>query len=78
MDYFMKWIEAIPMKQATNIVIIHLLETHILSRFKCPIKIITDNAVAFKSNKMERFFKDYNITLGNSTAYYPQGNGLAE
>jgi hypothetical protein len=27
---------------------------------------------------MEKFCQDYNITLGHSTSYYPQGNGLAE
>jgi len=27
---------------------------------------------------MEKFFNDYNINLGHSTSYYPQGNGLAE
>jgi transposase InsO family protein len=77
-DYFTKWIEAIPTKQATDAVIIQFLETNILSRFGCPIKIITDNAAAFKSKKMEKFCQDYNITLGHSTTYYPQGNGLAE
>jgi transposase InsO family protein len=49
-----------------------------LSRFGCPVKIINDNAVAFKSKKMEKFCSDYNITLGHSTTYYPQGNGLVE
>jgi hypothetical protein len=78
MDYFTKWIEAIPTKQATDAVIIHFLETNILSRFICPIKIITDNATTFKSKKMEKFCQDYNITLGHSTTYYPQENGLAE
>jgi hypothetical protein len=77
-DYFTKWIEAIPMKQATDTVIIQFLETNILSRFMCPIKIIIDNMTAFNSKKMEKFCKDYNITLGHSTMYYPQGNGLAE
>jgi hypothetical protein len=77
-DYFTKWIEAIPTKQATDTVIIQFLETNILSRFGCPIKIIMDNAATFKSKKMEKFCKDYNITLGHSTTYYPQGNGLAE
>jgi hypothetical protein len=43
-DYFTKWIEAIPTKQATDAVIIQFLETNILSRFGCPVKIITDNA----------------------------------
>jgi hypothetical protein len=77
-DYFTKWIEAISTKQGTDMIIIHFLETNILSRFRCPIKIITDNAVAFNSKKMEKFCNDYNITLENSTSYYPQGNGLEE
>jgi transposase InsO family protein len=54
------------------------LEKNILSRFGCPIKIITDNATTFKYKKMEKFCSDYNITLGHSTTYYPQGNGLVE
>jgi hypothetical protein len=77
-DYFTKWIEAVPTKQATDAVIIQFLETNILSRFGCPVKIITDNAAAFKSKRMEKFCQDYNITLGHSTTYYPQGNRLAE
>jgi hypothetical protein len=77
-EYFTKWIEAIPMKQATDTVIIQFLETNILSRFGCPVKIITDNVVAFKSKRMENFCQDYNITLGNSMTHYPQGNVLAE
>jgi hypothetical protein len=43
-----------------------------------PFKIITNNAPTFKSKKMEKFCSDYNITLGHSTSYYPQGNGLVE
>jgi transposase InsO family protein len=77
-DYFTKWIEAVPTRQATDTVIIQFLETNILSRFGCPVKIIMDNATVFKSKKMEKFCNDYNITLGHSMTYYPQGNGLAE
>eukprot|EP00253_Pinus_taeda_P002515 PITA_02515 len=77
-DYFTKWIEVIPSRQANDIVIIGFLETNILSRFGCPTKIITDNVVAFKSRKMISFCNKYHITLGHSTAYYPQGNWLVE
>ena len=41
-DYFTKWIEAIPTRQATDSVIISFLENNILSRFGCPNKLITD------------------------------------
>eukprot|EP00253_Pinus_taeda_P036245 PITA_36245 len=64
--------------QANDSTIIQFLETNILSRFGCPEKIITDNAAAFKSKRMINFFHKFHITLGHSTAYYPQGNGLAE
>ena len=77
-DKFTKWIEVIPTKQANESVIISFLENNILSRFGCPMKIITDNAKAFKSKKMINFCHQYHITLGNSSTYYPQGNGLFE
>ena len=47
-DYFMKWIEAIPTRQAIDSVIISFLENNILSRFGCSNKLITDNVAAFK------------------------------
>jgi len=77
-DYFTKWIEAIPCRQANDSTIIQFLEANILARFGCPDKIITDNAAAFRSKKMVNFCHKFHITLGHSTAYYPQGNGLAE
>lgn len=77
-DYFTKWIEVVPCRQANDSTIIQLLENNILSRFGCPEKIITDNTATFKSNKIINFFHKYHITLGHSTTYYPQGNGLAE
>ena len=77
-DYFTKWTKAIPSRQATDSVIISFLENNILSRFGCPQNVINDNTVAFKSKNMVWFCNKYHITLGNSTTYYPQGNGLAE
>jgi hypothetical protein len=77
-DYFTKWVEAIPTRKATDSVVIEFLEENILARFGCPRKIVTDNAQAFKSMAMISFCQKYNIILGHSTAYYPQGNGLAE
>eukprot|EP00253_Pinus_taeda_P029469 PITA_29469 len=77
-DYFTKWIEAILCRQASDSTIIQFLESNILSRFACPEKIIADNAAAFKSKKIINFCHKYHITLGHSTTYYPQGNGLVE
>eukprot|EP00253_Pinus_taeda_P028938 PITA_28938 len=77
-DYFTKWIEAIPIRQATDTVIIQFLKSNILSHFGCPHKIIIDNVAEFKSKNMVEFCNKYNIILGHSMTYYPQGNRLAE
>ena len=77
-DYFTKWIEALPTRRATEIVIMDFIEENILARFGCPRRIVTDNATAFKSKKMINFCHKNHINLNHSTAYYPQGNGLAE
>jgi hypothetical protein len=54
-DYFTKWVEAIPMRNAIDTVVIGFLEENILSRFGCPQKIVTDNAQAFKSMSLVIF-----------------------
>jgi hypothetical protein len=70
-DYFTKWIDIMPCRQATDFVIIKFLETNILSCFGCPRKIIADNVATFRSKKLKYFCSQYQITLGNSTVYYP-------
>ena len=54
------------------------LEDNILARFGYPKRIVTHNAPNFKSKKMISFCHKYHISLHHSTAYYPQGNGMAE
>jgi hypothetical protein len=76
-DYFTKWIEAIPTRNASHKVIIGFLED-IVARFGCPNRIVTDNASTFKAEPLIKFCEQFGITLIHSTPYYPQGNGLAE
>ena len=54
-DYFTKWIEAIPTRQAMDTVIIQFLESNILSKFGFLHRIITDNVVELKSKRMAEF-----------------------
>jgi hypothetical protein len=77
-DYFTKWIEAIPTRNATHQVIMKFLYENILIRFGCPKRLVTDNATAFKDDALVDMCKSMGIQLVHSTSYYPQGNGLAE
>jgi hypothetical protein len=56
-DYFMKWVESVPTQNVIDLVVINFLEENILSRFRCPKKIVTDNTQYFKSMVMINFFQ---------------------
>jgi hypothetical protein len=77
-DYFTKWTEAIPTQNANHTVIINFLQENIFSRFGFPKRIVTDNATAFKDKHLVKLCEELGIQLVHSTAYYPEGNGLAE
>jgi ribonuclease HI len=77
-DYFTKWIEAIPTRNANHTVIINFLQENIFARFGCPKRLVADNAAAFKDKHLVKLCEELGIQLVHSTAYYPQGNGLAE
>jgi len=48
-------VEAILVRNATDVVVIKFIEENILSRFGCPTQIVTDNATTFSSVKMIEF-----------------------
>ena len=77
-DYFTKWVEAIPTKNAIKKVVMDFIEERIITIFRTPLKITTDNAKAFSSGEVNDFYFKYGIILSHSSNYYPQGNGLAE
>jgi len=70
MDYFTKWIEALPSRKSIDLIVIQILE-NILSRFGSPKLIITDNAQYFKSKRLIKLCDEYHIKIGHSTSYYP-------
>ena len=56
----------------------NLLYENIFTRFGCPIRLVTDNAPAFKAGALVNMCESMGIQLVHSTSYYPQGNGLVE
>jgi transposase InsO family protein len=76
-DYFTKWIEAIPTRITSQKFILGFLED-IMARFGYPSRIITNNVASFKAKQLVKFCEKFGISLIHSNPYYPQGNGLAE
>jgi hypothetical protein len=56
----------------------NFLETNIFSIFGYLRKIIIENAQEFKSKSMIELCGTHNISLTNTTPYYPRGNGLVK
>jgi len=77
-DYFTKWIEAIPTKKADHKLVMKFLTKNMFSRFGCPHKLVTNNATTFREKELVEMCNSMGIKLVHSTSYYPQGNGLAE
>ena len=77
-EYFTKWVEAIPLRKATGVVVANFIREHIITRFGIPYKLITDNSTPFINKDVREMLEHYRVKHRRSTPYYPQGNGQAE
>ena len=74
-EYFTKWVEAIPLRKATEAAVANFIREHIITRFGIPHKIISDNGTPFVNKDVREVLEHYRIKHRRSTLYYPQGNG---
>jgi len=51
-DHFTKWVEAIPLREVTQNVVINFIQNHILHRFGIPETITTDQGLVFTGQKL--------------------------
>ena len=66
------------MKKATGAAVANFIQEHIITRFKIPKRLISDNGTSFINKDMKNLIEAYYIKHGRSTPYYPQGNGQTE
>nr|XP_034593194.1 protein NYNRIN-like [Setaria viridis] len=77
-DYFIKWIEAISLKNMTHRGVIEFVKEHIVHRFGIPQTLTTDEGTSFISKEVREFVESYGIKFLNVSPYYAQANGQAE
>lgn len=70
-DYFTKWVEAIPTRKVNSEVVCNFLRDCILVHFGVPQKIVADNASYFSSKELTMFCYEHQITLSCSSNYSP-------
>ena len=78
MDYFTKWVEAIPLKTMTSQNMIDFVQEHIIYRFGVPQTITTDQGAMFISKEFDNFATNMGFKVLNSSPYCAQANGQAE
>ena len=74
-DYVSKWVEATacPKNDANTVVV--FLQRNILSGFRAPRTIISDEGSHFSNKVFEKLMSRYGIKHVMSLAYHPQTNG---
>ena len=77
-DYFTKWVEAIPLKTVTSKNMVYFVKEHIVFRIGIPQTITTEQGTMFTSEEFRDFAASMGIKLLNSSPYYAQANGQAE
>ena len=56
----------------------NFVRDHIITRFRIPRRLISDNGTPFINKDMKGLTEAYHVKHGKSIPYYPQGNGRAE
>ncbi|XP_024195581.1 uncharacterized protein LOC112198681 [Rosa chinensis] len=77
-DYFTKWVETEPLKEASGPTIRQFIFRNILCRFGIPEVLMSDRGAAFMGGLVEELVNDFGIQFIHSTPYYAQSNGQAE
>ncbi|XP_040361811.1 uncharacterized protein LOC121049215 [Rosa chinensis] len=77
-DYFTKWVEAEPLKEASGTTIRQFIFHNILCRFGIPEVLVSDRGATFMGGPVEELVNDFGIQFTHSTPYYAQSNGQAE
>ncbi|KAA0034814.1 ty3-gypsy retrotransposon protein [Cucumis melo var. makuwa] len=77
-DYFSKWAEVVPLREAKKENIVNFVQTHIIYRYGIPHHIVTDNGRQFANTLMDKLCEKFNSKQYKSSMYNAAANGLAE
>jgi hypothetical protein len=70
MDYFTKWMEAVPLNNMMHKEVIHFISEHIIHKFSIPQTLTMDQGASFMSHQIHEFVESLKIKLLSSSPYY--------
>ena len=75
---YSKWVEIIPLKEASAATIAHHLYETIICRYGAPDQLLSDRGQNFMSKVVTEVCKIFQITRLHTSSYHPQTNACAE
>ena len=77
-DYFTKWVEAMPTVKSNGEIAAHFVFNQIITRFRILKELVTDHGSHFQNHMMEELASKLGYKEEHSFSYYPQANGQVE
>ncbi|GAA0166165.1 hypothetical protein LIER_21386 [Lithospermum erythrorhizon] len=77
-DYFIKWVEAAPLKKTRSEEVVQFLWKKIITRFGILRILVSDNSPQFEGQVLADFCEKFGIEHRFAPVYYPQDNGQVE
>jgi hypothetical protein len=74
-DYATKWVKVKTLSIDITIVLVKFIYEFILTRFGCPLTLVSDQSVHFTNEAIEIISIHFLMKHTNSTTYYLWGNG---
>ena len=78
MEYVTKWEEAEPVHSCTKEVAAKFKYENIITRFGCPLTLISDQGTHFINQTIETLLKEFLSHHHKTSTYHPQANGVVE
>ena len=77
-EYATKWVEAVALRNNKAASVPNFLYKNIMTRFGCPIELVSHRGVHFFNFVIEELTSKHMILHKKSTPYHPQANGQAK
>jgi hypothetical protein len=74
-DYFTKWVEAMPKFNNTTDTTTRFFFNHVITHFRVPQKLVSDHDKHFENEIFAKLSSNLGFTHEFSSPYYPQSNG---
>lgn len=69
-ECYIKWVEVVPLKRASESVVANFIRDNIICKFGIPKSILSDNSTPFVNYHERELFEQYEVDHVNSNPYY--------